>query len=83
MDPARQHNLFHGLARIILSLARVPLPYIGAFRFRDDSTIALANRLLDCTMMIFENDGMLRTIPDDRTYSTVELYVANLLRLHD
>lgn len=83
MDPARQQNLFHGLARIILSLARVPLPYIGAFRFRDDGSITLANRPLDCTMMIFENDGTPRTIPSNRTYSAVELYVADLLRLHD
>ncbi|TPX14871.1 uncharacterized protein E0L32_004980 [Thyridium curvatum] len=82
-DPVRQQNLFCGLARIMLSLARVPLPRIGALRFRDDGTVALANRPLDCTMMLFENDGTPRVIPRDRTYATTEAYVADLFRLHD
>ncbi len=82
-DPVRQQNLFRGLARIVLSLARDPLPRIGAFSFRDDGTIALTNRPLDCTMAIFENDGTPRVMPGDRTYSAVEPYVADLFRLHD
>jgi hypothetical protein len=67
----------------MLSLARVPLPRIGSFRFLDDGTIALSNRPFDCTMMIFENNGTPRIIPNDRTYSTTGCYVTDLFRLHD
>lgn len=82
-EPDRQQNLFRGLARIVLSLARVPLPRIGAFCFRDDGTIALTNRPLDCTTAILENDGTPRVMPRDQTYSTTEPYMADLFRLHD
>lgn len=81
-EPGRQQNLFRGLARIMLSLARVPLPRIGAFSFRDDGTIALVNRPLDCSMAIFENENTPRAIPCSQTYSGTEAYVADLFRLH-
>lgn len=81
-DTIQQQNLFRGLARIMLSLARVPLPHIGAFRFRDDSIVTLDNRPLDYTMMIFENDGTTRIILEGCTYSDAKAYIADLFRLH-
>ena len=30
-DPSKRQNLFHDLARIILSIERVPMPRIGSF----------------------------------------------------
>jgi hypothetical protein len=62
-DPRRRTRLFHGMARIMLSLARLPQPHIGSFRFNpSDGTITLTNRPLISTTMIFENSGTPRTI---------------------
>ena len=40
-DLVQRENLFRGLARIILSMARLPLPQVGSFRFHDDGTLTL------------------------------------------
>jgi hypothetical protein len=82
-DPAHRRTLFAGIAHIILSLARVPQPKIGAFRFHDDCTISLSNRPLTCTVMMLENEGARRTIEQDETYSCTDAFVANMLTLHD
>lgn len=82
-DPVRRGNLFKGLARIILSLARVPLPRIGSFRFHDDGTLTLTNRPLSCALVILENNGAPRVIERDVTYTTIEPYISDLLTYHD
>ena len=83
-DTARRKNLFAGMARIMLSLARIPQPYIGSFRFNtSDCTIALSNRPLTCTMAIFEQQGTPRTIPQDRIYQSTESFASDMLTLHD
>ena len=45
-DANRRVNLYRGLARIMLSLARVPLPRIGSWTMDDHGTISLTNRPL-------------------------------------
>ncbi|KAK4157128.1 hypothetical protein C8A00DRAFT_12032 [Chaetomidium leptoderma] len=82
-DQARRRRLFRGMARVILSLARVPQPRIGSFQFGADGTVALTNRPLPCYVAILENDGAPRTIPKDETYTYTEPFVADLLALHD
>ncbi|KAF2785785.1 hypothetical protein K505DRAFT_380680 [Melanomma pulvis-pyrius CBS 109.77] len=82
-DPVRRANLFKGLARITLSLARVPLPRIGSFTFRDDGTIALLNRPLTSTLAIMESYGIPRAIEQNTTYTSVEPYMSDLLTYHD
>ncbi|KAK3375531.1 hypothetical protein B0T24DRAFT_202357 [Lasiosphaeria ovina] len=82
-DPARRRRLFGGMARIMLSLARVPLPRIGSFRFSPDGTVTLADRPLVCCVAILENDGAPRTMPRDETYACAEPFVADMLALHD
>lgn len=68
-DTSRQARLFQGMVRIMLSLARLPQPHIGSFQFNtSDGTVALSNRPLTCTMMIFENSGTPRTIQPDQVY---------------
>lgn len=80
-DQHRRQRLFRGLSRILVSLARVPQPRIGSFRFGADGTVTLTNRPLLCNVAILENDGAPRAI--DETYSCVEPFVADLLNLHD
>jgi len=82
-DPVRRTNLFTSLARITLSLARVPLPRIGSFTFRDDGTIALSNRPLTSSLAIMESYGTPRVIEQNTTYASVEPYISDLLDCHD
>ena len=82
-DPDRKHNLLQGMARLILSLARVPQPRIGSFQFHNDCTVTLTNRPLTCSMMILENDGTPRVMASDDTYSSTEPFVADMLNMHD
>lgn len=82
-DPVRRQNLFRGMARLILSLARVPQPRIGAFEFHNNGTITLTNRPLSCSIIILENDGAPRTISRNETYTSTEPFVTDMLTFHD
>lgn len=82
-DPALRRTLFRDIARLMLSLARIPQPRIASFRFNDDSTITLANRPLSCTIMLLENDGLPRTIQKDDAYLFTEPFVTNLFHFHN
>ncbi|EXJ82309.1 hypothetical protein A1O3_06122 [Capronia epimyces CBS 606.96] len=83
-DDQRRVRLFQGMSRIMLSLARLPQPCIGSFRFNpSDSTITLTNRPLMCTPMIFEHSGTRRTIQPHETYRTTDSFVSDMLTLHD
>lgn len=82
-DDDRRQRLFRGLARIMLSLARVPHLQIGSFRFDPDGSVVLGNRPLTCSMIILENDGALRKMQPSHTYRSTEAFVADMLTLHD
>ncbi|CVK85176.1 uncharacterized protein FMAN_02075 [Fusarium mangiferae] len=83
-DIERRKNLFRGLARIMISLARVPLPHIGSFKFNPRScTVSLSNRPLTCAMAIFEQSGTPRVIPPERCYQNTDSFASDMLTLHD
>ncbi|POR33381.1 Aminoglycoside phosphotransferase [Tolypocladium paradoxum] len=82
-DPTRLRTLCQGLARIMLSLSRIPQPRIGSFRFNDDGTITLTNRPLLSSTMILESEGTPRTTWTNQTYACVDPFVADLISLHD
>lgn len=82
-DPTRRKRLHQGIARLTLSLARIPQPRIGAFQFHDDCTVTLSNRPLTCAIMMLENDGTPRTINKSNTYSCTESFVSDMITLHD
>ncbi|KAK3294538.1 uncharacterized protein B0H64DRAFT_189728 [Chaetomium fimeti] len=82
-DLAKRRNLFRGLARIILSVARIPHARIGSFTFRNDCTISLSNRPLSCSTVTLENSGASRVIERDKTYPCAEPYISDLLAQHD
>ncbi|KAL2023763.1 hypothetical protein VTK56DRAFT_1477 [Thermocarpiscus australiensis] len=83
-DPRRRARLFHGLARVMLSLARLPQPHMGSFRFNaSDSTVTLTNRPLTCTTIILENSGMPRNIQPRQLYQSTDTFASDMLTLHD
>lgn len=82
-DQVRMNNLFRGLARLILSMARIPQPRIGAFKFQDDGTVTLTNRPLTCATAILENEGAPRVIQRSDTYVCTEAFVSDMLTFHD
>ncbi|GAB1311532.1 hypothetical protein MFIFM68171_01742 [Madurella fahalii] len=83
-DPGRQTRLFHGIARIMLSLARLPQPHIGSFRFNSgDGTVTLTNRPLISTTIIFENSGSPRIIQPHQIYQSPDTFASDMLTLHD
>ncbi|KND89338.1 hypothetical protein TOPH_06085 [Tolypocladium ophioglossoides CBS 100239] len=83
-DASRRARLFQGMARIMLSLARLPQLHIGSFQFNtSDGTITLSNRPLTCTMMIFENSGTPRTIQPCQLYQSTDSFASDMLTLHD
>ncbi|KAM7212978.1 hypothetical protein V8F06_011632 [Rhypophila decipiens] len=82
-NPVKRHTLLRGLAMLLVSLARVPQPRIGSFRFNDDCTVSLSNRPLTCSVMLWENSNMPRTIERDCTYSCANPYVSDLITSQD
>lgn len=82
-DVDRRRRLYRGMARIVLALARVPQPSIGAYRFRRDGTVTLSNRPLICSAIIMENSANPRTIQPLQTYESVESFTSDMLTLHD
>ncbi|CAK7262921.1 hypothetical protein SEPCBS119000_000221 [Sporothrix epigloea] len=82
-EPTKMVNLFRGVSRIILSLARVPQPRIGAFRFNDDGTISLDSRPVSAEMIVLENAGAPRTVDVGTTFSSVDEYVGSLQTFHE
>ncbi|KAH8588764.1 hypothetical protein B0O99DRAFT_693204 [Bisporella sp. PMI_857] len=82
-DPVRRQKLFRGIARLILSLARIPQPRIAPFRFHNNGTITLTNRPLPCYVIILENDGAPKKISRNETYTSTEPFVTDVLAFHD
>ncbi|KPA38311.1 aminoglycoside phosphotransferase, partial [Fusarium langsethiae] len=82
-DLDRRERLFRGVARVMLSLARVPQPRIGSFQFHDDCYVRLTNRPLICSMMIFENGGALRAVERTETYSCTESFASGMISYQD
>ena len=82
-DLHRRQNLFSGMSRLILSLARVPQSKIGSFRFNNDGTVTLANRPLSCCTIILENNGATRVTQRNETYACTEAWTSDMLTLHD
>ncbi|KGQ07965.1 hypothetical protein BBAD15_g6706 [Beauveria bassiana D1-5] len=60
-DVMYRQTLFRGLARLMLSLARLPQPRIGSFIFDpDDCIVTLGHRPLTCVAMLRESEEMKR-----------------------
>lgn len=62
-DEHRRKNLYHGLAKIMLSLASVPLPRIGSWTMDDRGIISLTNRPLSDLTLIWDRHQVPTNIP--------------------
>ncbi|OAA63337.1 hypothetical protein SPI_03500 [Niveomyces insectorum RCEF 264] len=82
-EPAKMRNLFRDVSRLMLAVARIPQPRIGAFRFNYDGTISLDNRPVTCDLCLLESEGAPRTMAVDRTYTNVDQYVSDLATFHE
>ena len=74
-DDRLQTNLQRGLAQILLSLAAVPLPRIGAFRLDDNGYIHLDNRPLSAEVIMQENEDFPLIMSRHETYARVDDFV--------
>lgn len=82
-DVRLRKNLYRGLASTILSLTRVPLPRIGAFRLDDNGYLHLDNRPLSMEFVMQENEGIPLQVPRDATLSTVDDFILQQLAALD
>ncbi|UNI21350.1 hypothetical protein JDV02_007346 [Purpureocillium takamizusanense] len=82
-DPKRRANLFRGLSRVMVRLAKLPLPRIGSWTIDDEGVLSLTNRPLSIHVHMIENAGISSGIPRDRTYTSTEQYVLDLLACQD
>ncbi|KAF4508958.1 hypothetical protein G6O67_005276 [Ophiocordyceps sinensis] len=82
-DQDRRANLFRHLSRIMLSLARVPLPRIGSWTVDNRGLLSLTNRPLTFQLHQLENRQIPTHIPRDLTYTSVEPYYLDILACHD
>lgn len=82
-DVRMRTNFFRDLSRIFLSITRIPLPKIGSFVIDHDGFLRLTNRPLSLEIQDLENEEIPTDMPRNYTYSTVDSYVTDLLRIHD
>ena len=82
-DPVRQANLYRSLSRLMLALAKYPLPVIGSWTVSDQGELLLENRPLTWNLQQQENYGVKTGIPRDLTYSASEPYYLDLLSALD
>ncbi|OBT76714.1 hypothetical protein VF21_03925 [Pseudogymnoascus sp. 05NY08] len=82
-DSDKRSNLFHGLARIMLSLGKPRLPRIGSFTLDNSGIISLTNRPLTLRLQALENEGINTDMSSDYTYSAVDQYLLDFLNCHN
>ncbi|KAL1981215.1 hypothetical protein VTN96DRAFT_2967 [Rasamsonia emersonii] len=82
-DVKLRTNFFRDLSRILLSLARIPLPRIGSFVVDNDGFLQLTNRPLTLEIQELENEEIATDIPRDYTYLMVDSYITDVLAFHD
>ena len=82
-NQTRTANLFQDLSRIMLSLARKPLPQIGSLTIDDQGILSLTNRPLTLRLHHLENEGIPTHIGRNLTYETVDTYLLDLLAYHN
>ncbi len=79
----QKRNFYKSLSNIMLDLTSRPLKSIGSFTVNDFGEISLTNRPLIARLPLLESEGVPTNIPRDRTYSTTDSYIRDLLRCHD
>lgn len=78
-DLSRRQNLYKSLAKIMLILARRPLPRIGSWTVNSKGVLTLTNRPLTSDIHEAENLGIPVAIDKNTTYSNTDSYYTDLL----
>lgn len=79
----QRKNLFRSLSQIMLKMARIPLPRIGSFRVDDQGYLQLSNRPLTLEIQDLGNERIPSRMLRDRTYSSVDAYIDDILTYHE
>ncbi|KAI1504954.1 hypothetical protein F5X99DRAFT_331996 [Biscogniauxia marginata] len=82
-DKAYRQRLFSDLARIRISMDKIPIPRIGSLSFGLSGVVTLSNRPLNMYFHLLENEGIPSGIPRQRTYSSIEPYISDFLSFQD
>ncbi|KAJ5475017.1 hypothetical protein N7539_008083 [Penicillium diatomitis] len=82
-DTELRSNFFHSLSRVILALARTPLPKIGSFTLDGDGYLILSNRLLTMQIQQLENEPIPAGLPRNLTYASVDAHICDRLAFHE
>ncbi|KAL3493488.1 hypothetical protein BJX62DRAFT_235315 [Aspergillus germanicus] len=76
------HNLYQSMAKIIVSLAKVPQPRIGSWTISDDGRLNLSNRPL-FHLQELENLNIPSGVPRNTTYTSADTFCLDILDGHD
>jgi hypothetical protein len=82
-NPTLRANLFRGISRIMLNLARIPLPKIGSFAMDENGYLRLSNRPLTLEIQQLENEQIPVDIRRNTTHISVDSFVQDTLFLHE
>lgn len=82
-DKSYRSRLFRDLARLSLSLNKISFPRIGSLTIDSNGVITLSNRPLTLYLQKLENEGIPSGIPRERTYTSIEPYLSDLLSFQD
>ena len=82
-DARLRTNYFRSLSRVILDLARTPLPGIGSFVLDRKGYLRLTNRPLTAEIQQLENEHIPVDMARTSTHSTVDSYVSDIFALHE
>ncbi|KAH0292701.1 hypothetical protein KCU62_g2027, partial [Aureobasidium sp. EXF-3399] len=69
-DPERRRNLYHGLAKILLRLANVPLARIGSWTMDNDGDISLTNRPIFDLQISWNRHAIPTEVSRNTTYTS-------------
>lgn len=76
-------NLYRCMAKIMISLAKIPQPRIGSWTIDNDGHISLSNRPMFCHLNQLENWAIPAGIPRNMTYKSADSLYLDLLTGHD
>jgi len=77
----RRDNLFRRLAKIMLSLQKLPFEAIGSSTINDSRRVVLENRPFTLEVAKLENEGVSSFIPKDHLYRSTEAYYLSLIHI--
>jgi hypothetical protein len=80
---AQTQNLYRNMARIFISLAKIPQPRIGSWTINNEGQLTLSNRPLFCHLQRLEDWDIPSGIARDTTYTSADSLHLDLLTGHD